>query len=83
MATSVCYLEGESTYEHKDGIKAVVNRQGGKVFSWNKEEKVWEAKNVPNEAIDRLSEIVERKFPGVVLRMRTADVSIDDAEIPF
>lgn len=74
---TTCYLDGE-TYEHRSTIKGIVNRLGGRVFSWDGPTKTWRA-DVPDYAIDRLSEIVERKCPGLTLRVSTAG----GAETPF
>jgi hypothetical protein len=75
---AICYLDGE-TYEHRSEIKGIVNSQGLRVFAWDQVTKTWMAKDVPDHAIDRLAEIVQRKCPGLTLRVSTSG----EAETPF
>lgn len=66
---STCYIDGK-TYEHKETIKGIVDSKQNRVFSWDASMKEWVAKDVPDEGIDKLAEIVKRRCPGCSLRVK-------------
>lgn len=80
-----CWIEGK-TYDQKEEIKSIKNSKGEQIFRWQADDKSWVAAAVPDQAIDRLAEILAAKCPGLTLRVETGGgggIAEPEEEIPF